>query len=106
MNNKEKLQLSKYAGAAEGFWAGNIGTGAEKGLGATAGVTAGLGATPIPVLNTRNLRQHNNELSEMKSINEDLGSPAVSKGITNMEAKTEGLNAKVPDYMRNKHTGV
>ena len=106
MNNKEKLQLSKYAGAAEGFWAGDIGTGAEKGLGAAAGVTAGLGATPIPVLNTKNLRRHKQQLSEMKNINKGLGSPALSKGIKNMEAKTEGLNAKVPGYMRNKHTGV
>ena len=35
----------------------------------------------------------------MKNINKGLGLGALNKGIKNMESKTEGLKAKVPNYM-------
>jgi len=99
MKHLEKVYIAKLAGAAPGVWAGKGITGAEKGVGALSGVTAGLQATPIPVTNTRNLRRHNKQLVEMKNINKGLGSQALSEGIQNMESKTEGLKAKVPNYM-------
>ncbi len=99
MKHSEKVYIAKLAGAAPGVWAGKGITGAEKGVGSLSGVTAGLQATPIPVINTRNLRRHNKQLSNMKNINKGLGLGALNKGIKNMESKTEGLKAKVPNYM-------
>lgn len=100
MNHSEKVYIAKLAGAAEGFFAGKGITGVDKGVGALSGATAGLQATPIPVINTRNLRRHNSQLTQLKDINKVLGSQSLNKNIKNMEANTAGLQAKVPNYMR------
>ena len=129
MNNKEKLYLAKFAGqqpgAAAGFWAGKD-TGAEKGVGAAAGVTAGLGATPIPVMDAKNLRRSNKALARFKGITSGLGAgpgqrfrmkpdgslsgPGGYGSIDRHTKKLEGINKnldrKVPGYMRTEHTGI
>lgn len=117
MNNKEKLYLAKFAGqqpgAAAGFWPGDVGTGAEKGVGAAAGVTAGLGATPIPVMDARNLRRSNKELDQFKELTSGLGKKPgrhITGSLDRHTKKLEGINKnldrKVPGYMRTEHTGI
>lgn len=102
MNNKEKLYLAKIAGAEAGFWAGK-GTGADKGVGAAAGVTAGLGATPIPVTDARNLRRSSKNLARYKKLTSGL---EVDQEVKKLEGINKNLDRKVPDYMRNEHTGI
>ena len=104
MNNKEKLYLAKQAGAAEGFWAGDVGTGAEKGVGALSGATAGLGATPKPVMDARALRGSNNRLAQYKKIMS--GTATGARGVKKLEGLNKNLDRKVPDYMRTEHTGL
>jgi len=113
MTHKEKLCLAKYAGAARGWDAGYVGTGAEKGVGALAGATAGLGATPIPVMHTKALRRTNDGIARMKGHSQDLkkvGLPTAAapldKELINQAAIKKDLETKVPDYMRTKHTGI
>tara|TARA_B100000035_G_scaffold305132_1_gene305615 strand:+ start:168 stop:470 length:303 start_codon:yes stop_codon:yes gene_type:complete len=100
VNNKERLYLLKYAGAAAGIDAGYVGTGAEKGVGALSGVTAGLGATPIPVLHKQDLARHNKDLSALTDANNFIGGNQLDKDVKAMQAKTEGLANKVPTYMK------
>ena len=110
MNNKEKLYLAKFAGqdvgAAAGFWPGDVGTGAEKGVGAAAGVTAGLGATPIPVMDARNLRRSNKELAQFKELTSGLGTGSIDRHTKKLEGINKNLDRKVPGYMRTEHTGI
>jgi hypothetical protein len=105
VNNKEKLYLAKIAGAAPGFWAGK-GTGADKGVGAAAGVTAGLGATPIPVMDARNLRRSSKDLAKFKELTSGLGFPGVEQHTKRLEGINKNLDRKVPGYMRTEHTGI
>lgn len=107
MNNKEKLYLVKAAaaGAAPGVWAGKGITGAEKGVGALSGVTEGLGATPIPVMDTKNLRRSSKELARYKELTSGLGG-SVERNTKKLEGINKNLDRKVPGYMRTEHTGI
>ena len=108
MNNKEKLYLAKLAGAAgaaPGVWAGKGITGAEKGVGALSGVTEGLGATPIPVMEAQDLRRSNKELAQYKELTSGLGG-SVERETKKLEGINKNLDRKVPGYMRTEHTGI
>jgi hypothetical protein len=112
MNNKEKLYLAKVAGAMAGVDAGWVApTLTDKVTGATSGVMAGLGATPIPVLNTQALQRTNKGIATMTGHSQDLkkvGLPTAAapldKELINQAAIKKDLEAKVPDYMRDNRT--